>query len=219
MEKGWVIAQALVRGGGEKGINWHEQGKLLKKHNSFKDFIACAEYLIAQRLTHPNLLAAKGASAGGTLIAQACLNMHPELFRACILNVPFLDVLSTLLDDSLPLTATDHLELGNPATNESAYKLINSYSPYENLTKKEFPATLMNVSLTDPRVPHWGSLKFIEKMRDMAEAPQRFPDFGAKNLVVRFNKEGGHFGSVENDVNLAMATFEFAWLDYIMFKK
>jgi|LauGreDrversion4_2_1035121.scaffolds.fasta_scaffold25214_6 oligopeptidase B len=145
--------------------------------------------------------------------------MHPELFRACILNVPFLDVLSTLLDESLPLTVTDHLELGDPQNDEKAYKLINSYSPYENLTKREYPATLMNVSLTDPRVPYWGTLKFIEKLRDLAMTPTRFPDFGNKNIVVRLNKEGGHFGDADNDVNLAMATYEFAWLDYIMFKK
>ena len=145
--------------------------------------------------------------------------MTPELFRACILNVPFLDVLSTLLDDSLPLTATDHLELGNPITDEKIYKLISSYSPYENLAKREYPATLMNISLSDPRVPHWGTLKFIEKMRDLAETPERFPDFGMKNIVVRVNKDAGHFGTTDNEVNLAMATFEFAWLDYIMFKK
>jgi oligopeptidase B len=117
------------------------------------------------------LLAAKGSSAGGTLVAQTCLNMHPELFRACILNVPFLDVLSTLLDDSLPLTATDHLELGNPLLDERAYRLIHSYSPYENLSKQEFPATLLNISLSDFRVPHWGSLKFVEKIRDLAVTP------------------------------------------------
>lgn len=99
------------------------------------------------------------------------MNMCPELFRACILNVPFLDITSTLLDDSLPLTTTDHLEFGNPITDEKVYQLINSYSPYENLCKKEYPSILMNVSLTDPRVPHWGNLKFIEKLRDMADTP------------------------------------------------
>lgn len=134
MERGWVIAQAMVRGGGERGINWHEQGKLHKKPNSFKDLVACAEYLIASRITHPNLLAVKGSSAGGTLAAHTALNMHPELFRACILNVPFLDMLNTLLDDSLPLTVTDHLEFGNPIEDEKIYKLIHSYSPYENLS-------------------------------------------------------------------------------------
>lgn len=130
MERGWVIANAFVRGGGEQGIEWHDQGKLFNKPNSFHDFIACAEYLIAQRITHPNLLAAKGQSAGGTLVAQAALNMRPDLFRAAILNVPFLDVLNSLLDESLPLSATDYLELGNPINDERVYKLINSYCPY-----------------------------------------------------------------------------------------
>ena len=123
----------MVRGGGEQGINWHEQGKLEKKHNSFSDLISCAEYLIANRLTHPNLLAARGTSAGGTLVAHTCLNLRPELFRAAILEVPFLDVLSCLLDETLPLTLTDHLEFGNPIKDEQLYTTIQSYSPYENL--------------------------------------------------------------------------------------
>lgn len=89
----------MVRGGGDRGIHWHDEGKLLNKKNSFKDFISCAEFLIANRITHPNLLSAKGASAGGTLVAQACLNMRPDLFKAVILEVPFLDVLTCLLDE------------------------------------------------------------------------------------------------------------------------
>ena len=134
MERGWLIADAFVRGGGEKGIGWHEQGKLHNKPNSMYDFISCAEYLIAQKFTHPNLLAARGVSAGGTLVAHSCLNMRPELFRACVLNVPFLDVLDSLLDDSLPLSATDYLEFGNPLTSPAFYSLINSYCPYQNLS-------------------------------------------------------------------------------------
>jgi oligopeptidase B len=145
--------------------------------------------------------------------------MAPELFRACVLNVPFLDVLTTLIDDTLPLTATDHLEFGNPNEDEKIYKLIHSYSPYENLSHREYPSTLLNISLEDTRVPHWGSLKFVEKMRDLAKSPNLFPDFGMKNIVVRFNKDGGHFGAVDNDENLAMLTYEFTWLDYILFKK
>ena len=134
MERDWVIAFAHVRGGSDRGIDWHEQGKLENKSNSFLDFISCAEFLVAERYTHPNLLAAKGTSAGGTLVAQ-CVNMRPELFRAAVLGVPFLDVLSTLLDDSLPLTATDHLEFGNPIASADAYRRIASFSPYENLGK------------------------------------------------------------------------------------
>ena len=103
MERGWVIAQAMVRGGGERGPTWHEQGKLHNKNNSFLDFNSCAEYLIANRITHPNYLVGRGRSAGGLLVAQACLNMRPELYRACVLQVPFLDVLSNLLEEDLPL--------------------------------------------------------------------------------------------------------------------
>jgi len=116
MERGWVIAQANVRGGGDRGVQWHENGKLNKKHNSFQDLIACAEYLVANRITHPNLIAAKGSSAGATLVAHTALNLRPDLFKACILEVPFLDVLTCLLDETLPLTVTDHLEFGNPIT-------------------------------------------------------------------------------------------------------
>lgn len=114
MERGWVIAQANVRGGGERGSLWHEAGKLTNKHNSFNDLIACAEYLVANRITHPNLIAAKGASAGGTLVAHTALNMRPDLFKAIILEMPFLDIMTSLLDETLPLTVTDHLEFGNP---------------------------------------------------------------------------------------------------------
>jgi len=93
--------------------------------------------------------------------------MRPDLFRACLLNVPFLDVLTTLLDDSLPLSVTDYLEFGNPLLDSEVYQMIESYSPYENLTSKEYPSTLLTMSLNDPRVPSWGTLKFIEKMRDL----------------------------------------------------
>ena len=171
MERGWVIADAHVRGGGEKGIGWHEQGKLHNKPNSMFDFISCAEYLIAQKFTHPNLLAARGVSAGGTLVAHTCLNMRPDLFRACVLNVPFLDVLDSLLDSTLPLSQTDYLEFGNPLTSASFYSLINSYCPYQNLSNQEMPACLIQSSMADSRVPPWGTMKFVEKLRDLAQAP------------------------------------------------
>jgi oligopeptidase B len=107
---------------------------LENKINSFKDFISCTEFLISERISHPNLITAKGTSAGGTLVAGACLNMRPELYRAVILNVPFLDVLTTLLEKDLPLTETDRLEFGNPEVSKQIYSLIHSYSPYENLS-------------------------------------------------------------------------------------
>lgn len=221
MERGWIIADAFVRGGGERGIWWHEQGKLHNKPNSMLDFISCAEYLIAKRITHPNLLAGKGQSAGGTLAAQACLNMRPDLFRACILTVPFLDVLNSLLDEKLALSATDHIEFGNPKKDERFYKLINSYCPYQNLGNREFPATLIQSAVRDTRVPIWGTLKFIEKIRDLAQKPQQFPDFGNKNIVCKLEKKEGssHFGDVDNETNLDQLAFEFAFLDFLMFSK
>lgn len=147
------------------------------------------------------------------------MNLRPDLFRACVLNVPFLDVLTTLLDESLPLTIPDHLEFGNPIESENDYWNIKGFSPYENLQHKEYPAALINLSQEDTRVPLWGSLKFVEKLRDLAKTPTKHPNFGNKNIVVRINKEGGHFGNIENEENLKMLAFEFAWLDYIMFKK
>ena len=158
----------MVRGGGECGIDWYDQGKLTKKQNSFEDLASCAEWLIANRLTHPNMLAAKGSSAGGTLVAQTCLNMRPELFKACVLEVPFLDILTCLLDSKQPLAMTDYLEFGNPVQSKEIYESILSYSPYDNLSQKEYPAVFIQMSLNDPRVPAWGTLKFIEKLRDFA---------------------------------------------------
>ena len=206
----------MVRGGGDRGITWANDGKLYNKPNSFHDFLSCAEYLIANRITHPNLLAAKGASAGAMLVAQACLNMRPDLFRACLLDVPFLDPLTVLLDPELPLSKTDHLEFGNPLTDAKAYELISSYSPFENLQRAEYPSVLLNLALNDPRVPGWSTLKFIEKLRDLSLPPKRSPNFGNNNIVMRVNHEGGHFGSHANDVNLFNCMQEFAWLDFLM---
>lgn len=216
MERGWVIAQAMVRGGGDRGIAWHNDGKLLNKPNSFFDFISCTEFLIANRITHPNLIAAKGTSAGGMLVAQACLNMRPELYRACILDVPFLDPLSCLLDPDVPLAKTDHLEFGDPLSDPAIYELISSYSPYDNLQRGEHPSLFLNMQLSDPRVPAWSTLKFVEKFRDLTLEPKRVPHFGNANTIVRVNHEGGHFGSAYNDVNLANCMQEFAWLDFLM---
>jgi oligopeptidase B len=167
--------------------------------NSFLDFNSCAEFLIANRITHPYLLAAKGSSAGGMLVAQACMNMRPDLYRAVILNVPFLDVLGNLLDESSPLTMTDHCEFGNPIIDEDAYKLISSYSPYENLSSQEYPAVFMKVMMQDPRVPFYNTLKYIAKLREVAKVPTKQPNFGQSNIVVRIKKEGGHFGSLDNN--------------------
>ena len=155
-------------------------------------------------MTHPNVLACKGESAGAMVAAHA-VNLYPEYFRACILNNPFLDVLSCLLDESLPLTATDHLELGNPIKDKDAYSLIHSLSPYENIHNIEYPAMLLTIAENDQRVPFWSALKYIEKIRDLAKEPKRIPNFYEKNIFARIRKDGGHFGSANNDENLNLA--------------
>jgi oligopeptidase B len=142
--------------------------------------------------------------------------MRPDLFRAVILEVPFLDILTCLLDENMPLTLTDHLEFGNPITDKQIYELIASYSPYDNLSKKEFPAMFLTIQQGDPRVPYWSNLKFIEKLRDLAETPTKMPHFGYKNIKCRINKDGGHFGSTSNDVNLSANVQEFAWLEFLL---
>lgn len=144
------------------------------------------------------------------------MNMRPDLYRAVILNVPFLDVLGSLLDETLPLTLTDHCEFGNPIIDEEVYKLIASYSPFENLSHQEYPAVLMRVQMQDPRVPFFSTLKYINKLRDVAKTPTNQPNFGQNNIVVKIKQEGGHFGSVENNDNLTDEIEEFAFLDFIM---
>lgn len=173
--------------------------------------------MVANKISHPNLIAAKGSSAGGTLVAQVGLNLRPELFKAIILEVPFLDIMTTLLDEKLPLTVTDHLEFGNPITDADIYEKIMSYSPYDNLSVKEMPAVYIQMSLNDPRVPAWGTLKFIEKLRDYAQEPTRLPHFGDKNIICQINKEGaGHFGLADNAQNIIGLANQFAWLDFLM---
>ena len=149
------------------------------------------------------------------------MNMRPDLFRACILNMPFVDVLNTLLDESLPITAPDHIEFGNPIVDEEIYKLIHSYCPYQNLSNQEYPACLIQAQANDTRVPFWGVLKYIEKLRDLQQAPSNFPDFGSGNIVCKLGQDDGqgHFGSVDNDSNLNSLVYEYAWLDFLMFTK
>jgi oligopeptidase B len=138
VDKNWIIAYAHIRGGNEKGRNWHEAGALLNKHVAIEDYIACAYALVSMGYTHPNYLAGMGQSAGGGVVAQA-VNYKPDLFRAIVLSHPFLDILSTLLDDTLPLTIPDYEEYGNPYSDSKIYNNIQSISPYENISNQEYP--------------------------------------------------------------------------------
>jgi oligopeptidase B len=164
LDRGVVFAIAHIRGGGEMGRSWYEDGKLLRKRNTFTDFVACAEHLVAEGWTRPELLAARGGSAGGLLMG-AIANLRPDLFRVVVAEVPFVDVLTTILDETLPLTITEWEEWGDPVHDEAIYALMKSYSPYDNVEAKRYPAMLVTGGLNDPRVQYWEPAKWVAKLR------------------------------------------------------
>jgi oligopeptidase B len=163
LDRGVAFAIAHVRGGGELGEAWYRNGKQEHKQHTFDDFIACAEHLIAQGLTHSEQLVISGGSAGGLLIG-AVLNQRPELFKAAIAEVPFVDVLNTMLDPDLPLTVTEYDEWGNPAEPE-VYARIKAYAPYENVSAQAYPAMLVIAGYNDSRVQYWEAAKWVAKLR------------------------------------------------------
>jgi oligopeptidase B len=165
LDRGFVFAIAHVRGGGEMGREWYEDGKFLRKTNTFSDFIACAERLVELGYTSPRRLAIRGRSAGGLLIG-AVLNMQPNLFACAVAQVPFVDALTTMLDDKLPLTVNEFDEWGNPAEADF-YRYIKAYSPYDNVRPAEYPALLVTTGLNDPRVSYWEPAKWVAKLRSL----------------------------------------------------
>jgi oligopeptidase B len=165
LDRGFVYAVAHPRGGGEMGREWYENGKFLTKKNTFTDFIACAEYLIAEKYTTNQKLVAQGASAGGLLMG-AVLNMRPDLFKAVHAGVPFVDVINTMLDASLPLTTSEYEEWGDP-NDKKFYDYMKSYSPYDNVKQQAYPNVLFTCGLNDTQVPYWEPAKFLAKLRTM----------------------------------------------------
>ncbi len=159
-----MFAVAHVRGGGELGRHWYEDGKLLHKRNTFTDFVACARHLCEQRYTNPHRLAARGGSAGGLLVG-AVANLAPEQFAAILAEVPFVDALNTILDPALPLTVIEWEEWGNPIESAEVYRYMKSYSPYENVTATAYPAILATAGLNDPRVNYHEPAKWVAKLR------------------------------------------------------
>jgi oligopeptidase B len=171
LDRGFVFAIAHVRGGGELGRHWYEDGKLLAKANTFTDFVACARTLVAEGWTAPDRLVARGGSAGGLLMG-AVANLAPELFRAIVAEVPFVDCLTTILDDSLPLTVLEWEEWGNPVEDPEVYRTMKSYSPYDNVRSNDangapvrYPDILATAGLTDPRVGFWEPAKWVARLR------------------------------------------------------
>ena len=165
LDRGVVFATAHIRGGGEMGEEWHDQGKMMMKRNTFTDFITAAEYLIAQRYTGRERLVITGGSAGGLLMG-AVLNMRPDLFKAAVVYVPFVDVINTMLDESLPLTVGEFEEWGNPKI-KSEYDYMKSYSPYDNIAAKAYPAMLVRTSLNDSQVMYWEPAKYVARLRSV----------------------------------------------------
>jgi oligopeptidase B len=185
LDRGLVFAMAHIRGGSEMGKQWHDDGKMMKKMNTFTDFVACAEHLIAQKYTEPSKLAIQGGSAGGLLMG-AVTNLRPDLFKAVVSQVPFVDVMNTMLDASLPLTVGEYLEWGNP-NEEPAYKYMRSYSPYDNLKKGAYPAMLVETSLNDSQVMYWEPAKYVARLRTLKT--------DNNPLLLKTNMDAGHGGA------------------------
>jgi oligopeptidase B len=164
LDRGFVFAIAHVRGGGELGRHWYEDGKLLHKPNTFSDFVACARLLVSDRWTSPKRLVARGGSAGGLLVG-AVVNQAPELFRAVVAEVPFVDCLNTMSDDSLPLTVIEWEEWGNPVADAEIYATMKAYTPYENVASTRHPDLLVTAGLEDPRVGYWEPAKWVQRLR------------------------------------------------------
>jgi oligopeptidase B len=166
VDRGFIYAIAHVRGGKDKGYRWYTEGKREKKENTFKDFISAARHLISERYTSQGRIVAEGRSAGGMLMG-AITNMAPELFLGVVAGVPFVDVLTTMLDDTLPLTPPDWQEWGNPTASKDAYERIARYSPYDNVEAKAYPNILAVGGLTDPRVTYWEPAKWVARLREL----------------------------------------------------
>ncbi len=202
LDKGFSYAVAHVRGGSLLGRPWYEGGKLLNKKNSFTDFITCAEYLIQEGFTTPGQLAAMGASAGGLLMG-AVTTMRPDLFRAVIAKVPFVDVVTTMLDTSLPLVKLEYDEWGNP-NDEAFYHYMKSYSPYDNITAAAYPHLLVTAGLNDPRVSYFEPAKFVAKLREHKT--------NETVMLLKTNLDAGHGGSSGRYDFLKEIALEYAFI-------
>jgi oligopeptidase B len=202
LDRGFIYAIAQVRGGGEMGRYWYDQGKLLNKKNTFTDFIACAEDLVAEKYTSKDNLVINGGSAGGLLMG-AITNMQPDLFKVVVADVPFVDLINTMLDPSLPLTVIEYEEWGNPHEKEY-YEYMRSYSPYDNVQAKAYPNMLITTSLNDPRVSYWEPSKWTAKLRALKTDNNL--------LLLKINMGAGHGGSSGRYDYLKDIALEYAFI-------
>jgi oligopeptidase B len=185
LDRGFVFAIAHIRGGEDLGRQWYEDGKLLKKKNTFTDFIDCSKHVIKEKYTSPEHLYAEGGSAGGLLMG-AVVNIAPELYNGVIAQVPFVDVITTMLDDSIPLTTGEYDEWGNPNV-KKYYDYMLSYSPYDNVTAQKYPNMYVSTGLHDSQVQYWEPAKWVAKLRTKKT--------GDTVLFLNTNMDAGHGGA------------------------
>lgn len=202
LDRGFVYAIAHIRGGGDLGKPWHEAGRMLNKQHTFTDFIAAAQMLIARRYTQPRKLGILGGSAGGLLMG-AVVNLRPDLFGAVVAKVPFVDMLSTMMDASLPLTVGEYEEWGNP-DDPKYYSYMRTYSPYDNVERQAYPNMLVTAGLNDPRVSYWEPAKWVAKLRTMKK--------GDNLLLLKTNMGAGHFGASGRYERFKDTAFDYAFL-------
>jgi oligopeptidase B len=203
LDRGIVMAYAHIRGGGDLGKPWHDAGKMLVKRNTFTDFVAAVEHLAVAGYGDPRRVSAEGGSAGGLLMG-AVANLRPDLFRVILSHVPFVDVMNTMLDASLPLTVGEYLEWGNP-NEKPAYDYMRTYSPYDNVKKQEYPITLVRTSFNDSQVMYWEPMKWVAKLRANKT--------GDEALMLKTRMEaGGHGGASGRYDRLHDLAYEYAFL-------
>jgi oligopeptidase B len=204
LDRGVVIALAHIRGGGDLGKPWHDQGRMMNKLNTFNDFIDVTEFLIKEKYAEPNRIAIEGGSAGGLLMG-AVVNMRPDLYHAVISKVPFVDVMNTMLDASLPLTVGEYEEWGNP-NKPADYKYMRHYSPYDNLKSQVYPNMLVKTSFNDSQVMYWEPAKYVAKLRTLT------PENDHNVLLLKTNMAAGHGGASGRYDYLHEIALDYAFL-------
>jgi len=202
VDRGFAYAIAHVRGGQEMGRAWYDEGKMMKKKNTFNDFIDVAQYLVEKKYTRSDRLVAQGGSAGGLLMG-AIANMRPDLFRAVVADVPFVDVINTMMDASIPLTAQEWQQWGDPH-DSTQYAYMRSYSPYDNVERKAYPWILVTTSLNDSQVGYWEPAKWVAKLRALKT--------DSNPLLLKVNMAGGHGGSSGRYDVLRERAFRYAFI-------
>lgn len=202
VDRGMIYAIAHIRGGSELGEKWRQDGRMFKKMNTFHDFIDCSKWLIANKYTSSDRLVIQGGSAGGLLMGVV-VNQAPELFKASIAQVPFVDVMNTMIDDTLPLTTGEWIEWGNPRDDKKAWDYMFTYSPYDNVKKQKYPNMLIEVSLNDSQVPYWEGAKWAAKLREMKT--------DNNVILLKTNMGAGHGGASGRYDRLKEVAFDYAY--------